>query len=257
MAMATLRAGTVSVLLGAFATVSMSAAVTLATTVVAIANGQSETGAEKSSGSKTSGNKSGAAASNSADNSAFGLLGILSRRNAPAQPTTAASVANYAPQAPVAPRIRPGNGKFAAEIKNLNAAGASLVAYLHAHPDSQIGRIATYRETRVGYQELSDQIAGLEDAYMENFDTKTTRSTEEILLDIDAAVIAGDETAGLDAEHVAAGELESLYDDRATAEHKLDTDLAAAAAPNEPPSGEALDYFVTLLRLDEGSLFKE
>ena len=83
------------------------------------------------------------------------------------------------------------------------------MAYLHAHPDSQIGRIATYRETRVGYQELSDQIAGLEAAYMENFDTKTTRSTEEILLDIDAAVIAGDETAGLDAEHVAAGELEA------------------------------------------------
>ena len=218
MAMATLRAGTVSVLLGAFATVSMSAAVTFATPGVAIANGQGEKGAEESSGSKSGGKKNGAAASNSAGNSAFGLLGILGRRNAPAQPTSAASVTNYAPQAPVAPRIRPGNGKFAAEIKNLNAAGASLVAYLHAHPDSQIGRIATYRETRVGYQVLIDQIAGLEAAYMENFDTKTTRSTEDIQADIDAAVIAGEDTAGLDAEHAAAGELESLYDAQAAAE---------------------------------------
>ena len=238
MAKGTIRAGVFSAVLGAIAIGSLSVAFVFTSADIAVAKGGKSGGKSDNRGSRPSSPDTGAGSGSSG----LALLGLMGKK--PATPTTAAVVANYAPEFPVLPAMRPGNGKFAAEIKNLNAANANLMAFLHADPDSQVGRIATYRETLIVYQGMLDDIAALQaeyDAYMKYGyvpDGWTLQEYEEYIYSIPGQI------AAIEAE------LPGLEDE-------LSAQLDDAADPNDAPEGDALEYFHSLLKLDEGSLFQE
>lgn len=50
----------------------------------------------------------------------------------------------------------PATGNLASQLKRLNAAHASLNAYANASPNSQVGKIATYRQALLDYQAAAE-----------------------------------------------------------------------------------------------------
>ena len=236
--------------------VPVAIAATFATVEIAEAKSKGKKKGKKKSKSK---GKSNSGNSGAAKGTGGGLFGFLKKKPAPkpAVPTTASTVATYAPAAPAAPEINPGKGKFAAEIKGLNAANANLNAFLNASPNSRVGKIAVYRATRIEYEAVAGEIDDLQMSYDDYF-LAGGRSSEAIQQDIDDALLAGEDDSALQDELAMALEIEAIPDQvlaleesAATLEGDLDAQLADAASPHEPPTGEALEYFISLLRLDE------
>lgn len=150
---------------------------------------------------------------------------------------TAASVSASAGVATPAPNA---HGMIASELKGLNAYHASPTAFANASPNSQVGRIATYRDaalaTIAAGEALDTATTALEtanadltaaEAALADFDAAHTgRSTAEIDSDIAALdPAAPDYQQQLDALNTERTAAESYATDRAI----LDSDVAAAA----------------------------
>ena len=77
-------------------------------------------------------------------------------------------------------------GALASELKGLNAAHANPTALDNADPDSQVGRIATYRDAAQDTQDAQATVDGTQQAIDDLVAAYDGRSTDEILADIDA-----------------------------------------------------------------------
>ncbi|WP_212522894.1 hypothetical protein [Actibacterium sp. MT2.3-13A] len=115
----------------------------------------------------------------------------------PAQPVRTAS--RSAVETSPTPPARPGAGRgaLASELKGLNAAHASPQALANASPDSQVGRIAAYRDAILAEEtarqdlELADQnLADARDALATLQSEYSGRSAADIQQELDAALAA-------------------------------------------------------------------
>ncbi len=147
------------------------------------------------------------------------------------------------------------SGKLASELKGLNAYHASETAMANASPNSQVGRIASYRdaaEATIGAETaLSDAEAALGGL------TEPSRSVADIQAEIDgldpvadAEAIAGLEAELADAEAYAAAvsDVELAADALAAAQTVEDASFLAASN-DRVLSDEAMSFFRAQLGL--------
>ncbi len=175
------------------------------------------------------------------------------RRSAAAGQPRARAVAPMVVEASARPAPRPDvarRGALASELKGLNAAHASPVALANAAPDSQVGRIATYRDAALGSLSAGADVAAAEQAYAEaltaladydaTYDGPTLAEIEAELarLDPDSPDYDPDYVAGLDdpeterdrleQERLAAQDFEAGREELANAVDLSEAELAAA-----------------------------
>jgi hypothetical protein len=167
------------------------------------------------------------------------------------------------------------NGAVASELKGLNAAHANLQAYANAAPNSQVGRIAAYREAYLAFEETKAEHLEQEAAYLAalaEFAPEDTSKADlaaalEALQGLDdngAPVTEDDVIAALQAINPDASEDEiadalAALDGAVEADNDLeglDAELAEAlaAASNGVelvPGTPAWDEFHALLKLDQ------
>ncbi|HMO06812.1 MAG TPA: hypothetical protein PKD10_04075 [Paracoccaceae bacterium] len=138
----------------------------------------------------------------------------------PAKPVTVAK-AEKSPEGP-------GRGALASELKGLNAAHASPQALANASPNSQVGRIATYRDAVLGTRSATGDIADAQtvlaaardalSAYDGSYDGRTRAEIEADIARLDP------ESPDYDAEFAGS------FEDPEAALSGLQDDLAAAVA---------------------------
>ncbi len=170
----------------------------------------------------------------------------------------------------------PSTGNLASQLKRLNAAHASLNAYANASPNSQVGKIATYRQALLDYQAAAtdpelqasldayhDALAGLSPDGTQPEDVDAALAdlqgldSDGSFTDADLAQALRDRYPDATDEEIAAAaeglsgvvgsdnELQDLADAR-------DASLDAAAGGIElEPDSDAWNKFHDLLRLDE------
>lgn len=151
-----------------------------------------------------------------------------------------ASTATSDTSAEVAPaegtrKVKKGHGLLASELKGLNAAHANPNALANASPNSQVGRLATYRNAAVAAAGAQDAIDGAIAALAEFDATNSGRS----IADIEADIAALDPTA-VDYDPA---QLEILGAELSTAQTR-EADriiLADAVATAEESAGDAAD----------------
>ncbi|OWY02660.1 hypothetical protein B6V75_12300 [Thioclava sp. F1Mire-8] len=154
------------------------------------------------------------------------------------------------------------HGALASELKGLNAAHASATALANASPNSQVGRIAAYRDTVLAAAEAEQNLTDAQDA-LAALESQDVRSVEDIQTDIDALDPEAEgydaQLAPLEEELAAATTYEA---DLAAAQQKvtdLETEIAnsatnendalLAASNGRELSPEALAYLHQLLDL--------
>lgn len=125
-----------------------------------------------------------------------------------------------------------GKGSVHSELKGLNAAHASPTAMANAAPNSQVGRIATYRNAALATQEQSKIVADAQSAYDAFAGSYTGPSAADLQAELDAANAAN---ADLQTQIDALDPTSPTYEtDRAALEAQmtdttaLSTDLATA-----------------------------
>lgn len=167
-----------------------------------------------------------------------------------------------------APSNAGSRGALASELRGLNAANASPQALANAAPDSQVGRIATYREAALAASEASEAYAATEaqlDGEISEIEDQLgeLRSSEEIEADLNALdpddPATEDERAALQAEldevHDLEQRMNDLYDELVEAGQAYDALFDSAeeallvASGGQELSPEALEELHRLLGL--------
>jgi uncharacterized protein YukE len=156
-----------------------------------------------------------------------------------------------------------GQGRYASELKGLNAAHASPTALAHAAANSQVGRIATYQEAALFTLEAEQDLADAEKALQDELDSYTGRTSEEIQSDIgeldpeaegyeDALSALEDELAAAEAHESRVVELEDAVEaaeDALEGAEDAEAEAFLAASGGRTLSPEAMAYFRGLLGL--------
>ncbi|OYX44647.1 MAG: hypothetical protein B7Z02_04910 [Rhodobacterales bacterium 32-67-9] len=89
------------------------------------------------------------------------------------------------------------HGKLSSELKGLNAYHASETAFANANPESQVGRIATYRDAALGTIVAADELEAASGALTDATDALAAKEAELQALEDG---YAGRTTAEIDAE---------------------------------------------------------
>lgn len=186
-----------------------------------------------------SGSKGGAGKAN-AGGKAKGAGNVAKAAAGTAVTATATTVAIAEP-VETAPNA---HGKMASELKGLNAYHASETAFANASPNSQVGRIAAYREaaleTVAAGEAAAEAAAALEEATAalsaseqaladldQNYSGRTTAEIDADIAALDPA--ATDYQSSLDALNAERTAAETYETDRAALETEIATNEAAVA----------------------------
>lgn len=159
------------------------------------------------------------------------------------------------------PAERPANhGALASELKGLNAAHANPTALANAAPNSQVGRIASYRDAVLAVDQAPEKLAAKEDelAALAESDAYSDRTTDEIEAEIAAldADATTEERQALEDELQAAEQRDALEEDIANLQHTIDnadtitSEALLAASNGRELSDAALAELHRLLDLD-------
>ncbi|MGO4916232.1 hypothetical protein [Pseudogemmobacter sp. W21_MBD1_M6] len=161
------------------------------------------------------------------------------------------------------PRGASGHGALASELKGLNAAHASATARANAAPNSQVGRIETYRALLDQATLSQDELIAAEDALLalqSGYDGRTTAEINDDIAKLDPLAIENEdallalndelalaETFEMDSKMLE-GQIETLKDAETTAETDQ-ADALLAASNGRALSPEALAELHRLLDL--------
>lgn len=128
-----------------------------------------------------------------------------------------------ADKATTAKKAKAGTGAIASELKGLNAYHASATAFENAAPNSQVGRIATYREAAMATQDAG---AAVDDAGLALGAAEQTLSDAQEAYD--AAALSG--TATQEELDALQADIDAAQDDMDLAQTDYDTAVEEAGA---------------------------
>ncbi|OOY30100.1 hypothetical protein BMI88_18185 [Thioclava sp. F36-6] len=131
------------------------------------------------------------------------------------------------------------HGALASELKGLNAAHASATALANASPNSQVGRIATYRDSVVGAAQAEEDLATAQQT-LSDLEAQDVRTPEAIQSDIDNLdPEAEDYQSQLDTLEAEKQAAETYQTDLATAQDQV-TELEKQVAEADQMQADSL-----------------